>query len=503
MDIIFDFNWISLFALSIFFLAFIFLRILSKKIKWIYVVLISLVLGIGLGLLFSSENNKYLIWTDMIGSIYVNVIKALVAPIILISVFSSFVLLKNKSKMKSIGLKSVIWLLTSAVLAIVLSLAVGLLFKVGTGAGAIFENITSVSDSKVVAYQGLTKSFDEVIINLFPSNFITDLGNNNVVAIIIIAIAFALGYIAVSKKEGENAVKSFKDFILAFKKVLFKVLEVVVSLTPYAVLCIIAGSASSIFKSVDSMIQLLILVVLIYAVSFIHTYLLNGALVTFVAKLNPIKFFKKTFSIQATAFVTQSSVGTLPITTEVLRKKVGIKEEVADFTAPLGTTIGMPGCTCIWPILLVIYYVNAVGLSWGFGDYVVLAILTLLFSLGSAGVPGIAIVSAVGLFSAINLPVAAVILFIPINTISDMVRTLDNVSTATVASAIVARKTNNIDDDIFNDKKEYVEEKENSLDSYEGIEEKKEVNSFGCCGSNFLDEASSDDVILLVDEAGE
>ena len=167
----------------------------------------------------------------------------------------------------------------------------------------------------------------------------------------------------------------------------------------------------------------------------------------------------------------------------------------------------MPGCTCIWPILLVLFYINATGISWGVGDYIVLGVLALLLSLGSAGVPGIAIVSAVGLFQALNLPVAIVILFIPINSISDMIRTLDNVSTATVVTAIVARQTNNINDEIFNDREEYKEPvSEDSIDSYEGVEvkeEKVEEKSFGCCGSDFLDKEDNPDeeeVIRLVEE---
>ena len=503
MDYLFDINWISILALSVFIFVFIVLKLLSKKIPWIYVVLISLVLGVGLGFLFRSENNEYLIWINVIGNIYVNVIKALVAPIIVVSVFSSFVQLKNKNNIKTIGIKSVIWLLVSAIIAIALSIVVGVVTKIGKGAGSIFAGLSSVSESTVSAYKGLSKSFDEVITNLFPSNFITDFQNSNIVAIIIIAVSFALAFIAVVAKEGDKKVQVFKDFVLAIKKILFKILEFIVSLTPYAVLCLVSVSASKIFTNIDSMLQLLLLVGLIYLTSIVHTYGLNGLLVRFVAKLNPIKFFKKTFGAQATAYTTQSSVGTLPVTTNNLIKNIGVKEEVANFTAPLGTTIGMPGCTCIWPILLVLFYINAIGAAWGVGDYIILGVLALLLSFGSAGVPGIAIVSAVGLFSALNLPVAIVILFIPINSISDMIRTLDNVSTATVASVIVARKTDNLNDKIFNDEEEYKDEEDyNNIDSLEGVVIEKEDNKqFGnCCGSDFLDEDNEDDNVILLKE---
>lgn len=436
MDAFLNFNWISLFALSIVLLIFVFLHFLTKKINWTLVILISLTLGIGIGFLFRSEGNVYLKWVGLIGDIYIRIITALVAPVILVSIVSSFITLKNKGSMKKIGVKSVVWLLVSASIAIVLSIAAGTIFHLGKGAGSVFSDINNVSDGTISAYSNLTKSFEEVIVNLFPSNIVGDVLNNNVVAIIIIAIALSIGYISVSKTSGEDKVVVFKDFINASKRIIYRVLSFVIKLTPYAVLAIISVSTSKMFTNRDSIIQLLILVGLIYLVALIHTFIANGLLVKLFTKISPVKFFKGIFPAQATAFTTQSSIGTLPVTIKNL-EDLGVDEEVSNFTAPLGTTIGMPGCTCIWPILLAIFYVNAVGISWGVGDYIIFAILTLVLSFGSAGVPGIAIVSSISLFSVLGLPVAAVILLMPINTISDMIRTVDNVSTAATAGVIV------------------------------------------------------------------
>ncbi len=95
------------------------------------------------------------------------------------------------------------------------------------------------------------------------------------------------------------------------------------------------------------------------------------------------------------------------------------------------------------------FFVNAAGLNWGIGDYVILAVITLVLSLGSAGVPGIAVVSSIAVFSALNLPIAAVVLLIPINTVSDMARTLNNVTAAAVSATIVAGKEGQLDYETF------------------------------------------------------
>lgn len=196
----------------------------------------------------------------------------------------------------------------------------------------------------------------------------------------------------------------------------------------------------------------------IHTLCLVHIYLFNIPLIKYGAKLSPIKFFKKILPAQITAFTTQSSVGSLPVSINGLTKRVGVDEEVANFTAPLGTTIGMPGCTCIWPILLAIFYVNAVGIKWGAGEYIMLAAVSLILSLGSAGVPGIGVVSAMAVFKAVNLPIAAIVLLVPINNISDMIRTMINVTTANVSAAIVARQTNLLNDKIFD-----TEEKEETV----------------------------------------
>ena len=450
MSVLLSINWIPFLALAIVLLAFALIHFLETRINWTLLMLLSLGLGAAIGVVFASKDNLYLTWVDMLGNIYVKLITLLVAPVILISIVSSFISLGNKANMKSIGLESVAWLLIESALAILLSLAVGIASGIGGSASSVFAEIGAVSSGSVSAYSGLTRSFAEVVEGLFPSNLLGDLVENNVPGIILIALALAASYISVADEEGEDKVAAFRRAVEAMKKVVFRLMRFIVDLTPYAVLTLIAGSASNILAKRATLIQLLLLVAVIYAVCIVFTYIVGGILVRTQAKLNPVRFFKKIFPAQVTAFTTQASVGTLPVTISNLKDRVGVSEKVADFTAPLGTTIGMPGCTGVWPVLLAVFYVNATGLQWGIGEYAILGLVALFLSVGSAGVPGIAVVSAVALFNALGLPIGAVILLLPINTVSDMIRTLSNVSSAAIATAIVARKTDSLDDSVFN-----------------------------------------------------
>ena len=354
MDLLCSVNWIALLVLAITLLLFKVLNQLAMKINWTFVVLISMVMGAVIGLVFASENNSYLVWVDLIGDIYINVITALVAPVILISIMSGFISLNSKEKMKSIGLTSVLWLLASSAAAIVLSYIFGAITGLGQGAEAVFADIASVSDSTISSYEELATSFDRVILKFFPTNVIGDLSNDNVVAIIIIAIAVAVAYVGISTEEGEEKVVAFKNLVEALKNIIYRILAFVIDLTPFAVLCLVAGSASQIFEDKKSLIQLVLLVVMIYVV---YSYGFNAIIIKCVAKLSPLKFFKKILPAQITAFTTSSSVGSIPASIECQRKSVGIDEEISNFTTSLGTTIGMPGCTCVWPILLAIFYI--------------------------------------------------------------------------------------------------------------------------------------------------
>src|SRR5262249_11184182 len=118
----------------------------------------------------------------------------------------------------------------------------------------------------------------------------------------------------------------------------------IVALTAYMV-----GSSANLGGAFWSLLGLLALV---WGACFVHTYAVNGAILKGFAGVPVVAFFRKILPAQLTAFTTQSSVGTLPVTTARLTRQVGVNSEIAHFTAPLGTTIGMPGCAGIWPMLI-------------------------------------------------------------------------------------------------------------------------------------------------------
>jgi hypothetical protein len=338
-------------------------------------------------------------------------------------------------------------------LAVALALGLGFVFQPGTG---VHRSLGGLSTDTI---QGQVQDFGQVVVGFFPTNVVQNFSANDIIPIILIAVTISVAYLSVAEKEPEK-VRPFREGVEALKLVIYKVVGYVIRVTPYAIVALTAdmvGSSTNLGKEFTSLVGLLALV---WVACLLHAYVINGVILEVFADVPMVPFFRKIFPAQLTAFTTQSSIGTLPVTTAQLTRKVGVHSEIAHFTAPLGATIGMPGCAGIWPIMIAIWGINAYGLQYTLSDYALLAVLGVVVSVGTAGVPGAATVAAATVLSAAGLPLEFVAATIPIGVIADMARTATNVTAAAVSATVVARQTGLLDDDIFAGRAEFVEEKE-------------------------------------------
>jgi uncharacterized protein len=409
-----------------------------QRLNFSVLTFLGLFLGLGVGYVFR-DHVQYI---DPIGQAYVKLLMAVVAPLVIVSILSSITSLGSTTQLRRIGGSSIFWLLTLNFLAILLTLGLALQFGVGKGADLETQGVptTTLNEFK--------ESFTQVFLGFFPSNIVSDVAENNIIPIIITSVAIAVAYAMVAERKPES-MAPIKALIDGGRELVFKVVGFVIKLTPYAVLALTAGAASKTSLKAESLKPLLALMLVGFLACFIDAYLVNAVVLRVWADVKPTTFFRKIFPAQLTAFTTQSSAGTLPVTTGLLTRKIGVPADIAGFTTPLGTTIGMPGCAGVWPILLAVYAINGLGLSYGLADYGLLIVLALVVSLGTAGVPGTATVTATTVFAAAGLPLEVIILTLPISAIVDMARTLNNVTAAAVASVLVARREGRLDDAVF------------------------------------------------------
>lgn len=431
-------DWISAAALAVVLVLFVVIHFAKEKIDFTILTLGTLVAGVVIGILFSGHTS----WITPIGKIYVSVLSAIVIPLIIIAILSSISSLSNTAQLKGIGLRSIITLLSTTLLAILLALGLGLTFGVGRNSYLSLEGVDAST------FEGKVTSFSQVLIGFFPRNIVSDIAEENTIPVILFTLLIAVSYVLVASESPEK-VKPFKDFVEALKEIIFKALDFIIGLTPYAVLTLIATSIGNGLNSSGMVWSLIVLLIVSFIAFAIDIWLINGVLISVFAKLNPIKFFKKIIPAQVIAFSTQSSAGTLPVATEILTDKVGVDGTVANVTTPLGTTIGMPGCAGIWPVLLALYGIYGLQLDFGVVDYALLVVVALFVSLGTAGVPGTATITTASVLTVLGLPLEIIVLTIPISALADTGRTATNITAAMVSATIVARQEGKLDDEIF------------------------------------------------------
>ena len=411
---------------------------LSKKLDFTLLVIVALAADVAIGFIFHGHTS----WITPIGKAYVSVLSALVSPLIIVAIISSITSLENTKQLKGIGFRSIGWLITTTFFAIMLALGLGLVFGVGRNA------YLSIDGLDTTTFQSKVTSFSEIFINFFPRNVISDIEEENTIPMIFTAILVAVAYVFVAHDNKEK-VKPFKNLVEALKEIIFKILDWVIELTPYAVLTLVATSVGNGINSSGMIWSLVMLLIVCFIAFIIDSYLINAVLLKVFAKVNPIKFFKKILPAQIVAFSTQSSAGTLPVATEILTDKIGVSGKVANVTTPLGTTIGMPGCAGIWPILVSLYGIYGLGINFSLTDYITLVVVALFVSFGTAGVPGTATVTTASVLTVMGLPLELIVLTIPISALADTGRTATNITGAMVSATIVARQEDSLDDEIF------------------------------------------------------
>ncbi|MDR0518885.1 MAG: dicarboxylate/amino acid:cation symporter [Clostridiales Family XIII bacterium] len=431
----------------------------------------AMAVGVAVGILFSGHTG----WVEPIGKIYISILSCFVAPLIIVSILSSVTSLGSVSQLKGIGARSVFWLMVTTILGILLALGLALTFGLGKNSFLSIEGVDAGN------YSNATMPVSKVVVDLFPQNVVGDIAGERIIPIILFAVLIAVSYVLVANRDGDK-VAIFKRLVDALREIVFKAVGFVIDLTPYAVLALIASVVSGSVSGEGMMWSMLAFLALGFIGVAVDMWLINAVLLRVFAELPPLQFFRKAAAPQIVGFSTQSSMGTLPVTIKALTERVGVGERVANFTAPLGTTLGMPACAGMWPVLTAVFGANGLGIPLGVKEYVLLGVFSLLVSFGTAGVPGTATIASASVLTALGLPIELIVLTFPVAAILDTGRTAANLTGAMTAAAIVAREEGELDEDIFYGRKEYRGGGELSLGVSAGSAQGLPVESGGAQG---------------------
>lgn len=389
-------------------------------------IFIALVLAIVVGLLFGKNAAFLDSYIKPFGTIFLNLLKFIVCPIVLFSILCGMISMKDIKKVGSIGAKTIIYYLGTTAVAIVIGLVMGQLFK------GVFPALAT-SDLTYEAKEATP--FMQVLVDVFPSNFLAPLVNANMLQIIVIALLLGFGIILVGDKAEKVRVA-----IEQINEVFMKVMELILKLSPIGVFCLLAPVVAANGAMIVGSLAMVLLVA--YISYILHAVIVYSTTVKTMGGMSPLKFFKGMSPAMIFAFSSASSVGTLPLTLEC-SEKLGADREVASFVLPLGATINMDG-TAIYQGVCAIFIAACFGIDLSLGDMATIVVTATLASIGTAGVPGAGMVMLAMVLQSVGLPVEGIALVAGVDRIFDMGRTVLNItgdaSCAIIVSSLERKK---------------------------------------------------------------
>ena len=426
-----------------------------KKLALHWKIMIGMVLGLvfGFAMTYTTWGKQFIIdWIGPFGKIFVNLLKLIAVPLILASLIKGISDLKDISKFRKIGLRTIgIYVLTTVV-AITIGLV--LVNVIEPGAGMEQETIdkltaTYAGDSNIqgkIAEATSQKARGplEFLVDMVPDNAIAARSNNKVrLQVIFFTIFLGISMLLV----GEKRAKPLKKFFDSLNEVVLKMVDLIMLSAPYAVFALLASVV------VSSNDPDLLLALLKYALTVVGGLLLligfYMVLISVFTKKNPLWFLKQISPAQLLAFSTSSSAATLPVTMERVEEHVGVDKEVSSFVLPVGATINMDG-TSLYQAVAAVFIAQALSFDLSFGDQLTIIMTALLASIGSAAVPGAGMVMLVIVLESVGFPAdklaIGLALIFAVDRPLDMCRTVINVTGDATVSTLVAKSVGKLHD---------------------------------------------------------
>ncbi|GAA4118297.1 dicarboxylate/amino acid:cation symporter [Nocardioides fonticola] len=402
----------------------------------------ALALGALLGVIARTQHVDSLTSTlSTIGDTFVSLLRTVVVPLVFFAIVVSIARLREVTDAMRLALQTLLWFAVTAAISVSIGLGLGLLTDPGLH--------TSVSRD-AAATPSASGSWTDFLTGLVPSNFLGLTGSSdgaggvsldfNVLQIVVVALLIGAAVL----KTGAKA-EPFLAVAESFLAVVQTVLWWIIRLSPIGTLGLIGNAVAT--YGWDAVSPLAVFAVDVYVGCAIVLLVLYPVLLR-AHGLNPVRFFAGAWPALQLAFVSRSSVGTMPVTEYVTTRNLGVPREYASFAVPLGATTKMDGCAAIYPALAAIFVAQFFGVDLGFSDYLLIAFVSVVGSAATAGLTG-AVVMLTLTLSTLGLPLEGVGLLLAVDPILDMMRTMTNVAGQALVPTIVARRAGILDQEVY------------------------------------------------------
>lgn len=426
-----------------------------KKLALHWKILIGMVLGVGFGFLMNSiDGGKEFVsdWVKPFGTIFINLLKLIAVPLILASLIKGISDLKDISKIKKMGLRTVVIYVMTTVIAITIGLGIVNVVKPGEGMSKAtiekikskYESSAGVKDKMMKAESAKNAGPLQPLVDIFPSNIFKSFGEAKMLQIIFFALFVGICLLLIP----EEKAKPLVSFFDSLNEVVMKMVDLIMLFAPYAVFALLANVIIA-FDDTQILLKLVSysLCVVFGLLLMIVFYLI---LVSVFTKKNPLWFLKQISPAQLLAFSTSSSAATLPVTMERVEEHLGVDKEVSGFVLPVGATINMDG-TSLYQAVAAVFIMQVLwpeGLT--FTNQLLIVATALLASIGSAAVPSAGMVMLVIVLETVGFPsellAIGLALIFAVDRPLDMCRTTVNVTGDATVSMIVAKSLDKLHD---------------------------------------------------------
>ena len=403
-----------------------------------------MILGVIVGLVLNLFVDNYFIENVILmdnvfylgGNIFIRLMKMIVVPLVFCSLVVGMSSLSDIHKIFTIGGRTILLYLVTALIGIFIALTAGAVFKPGVGV-----NLSAINQTSHVT---LNQTMTDLVLNIIPENPLNALASSEMLPVIIVGVI--MGFILFKlRQKAPTLNKLFRES----NKIMIAMTGIILKIAPFGVFCLMARSFGTL--NLESMFPLIRYMGCVVFVLLIQLFVVYPIILLIFAKVNPLRFYRKFMSVMFFAFSTLSSNATIPLSMHKL-EDMGVSHVVSSFTVPLGATINKNG-TIIMQSVATMFAAQYCGMDLGTSAILTIVFTLILASSSTPSVPFSGLATLTLVFSSVGIPLEMIGLLVGIDHILDTFRTAVNIAGDAVCTIVVAFKNKSFDMDVYNGKK--------------------------------------------------
>ncbi|GCF92954.1 L-cystine uptake protein TcyP [Enterococcus florum] len=422
----------------------------KKKVPFSKRVVLALGIGVILGIVFnqllsSTDGTVFSDWISIIGSVYVKLLQMIAIPLVMVCVLLAFTKIEMKTNVVKLGVTIVGTLITFAGIAGMVGIATGYFANIDGKTFTLSQTALSAAteiEQNYVAGGDHTLSLPQKIIAIFPSNPFYDMTGQRASAtlgVVIFTLFLGIAYLKIKERKPQEAA-FFKQWMDSIYEIIMSVVRLFLSFAPYAVFTIMVttivnNDLSAVWKLAQFFVACYVAMLIVFALQLV--------IIAFCG-ISPLRYLKRAFPVLSFAFITASSAGSMAMNIE-MQEDLSIPKGISSLSASFATSMGMCGCAGLYPGIIIAIVAMTQGINPISPQFLFYAAFMIaMTSFGIAGTGGGGTVATIITLSALGLPVGLAGVFIAIEPLVDMGRTVVNLNGGVVASAVTC-KVNGID----------------------------------------------------------